>query len=66
MANADNLQDFKNYIDSFISGSIPINTAFDKKIAKALVKYAKDKGLGKPQDSIRLAVSQMLTREGYI
>lgn len=60
------LQDFKNYLDTLLTASVPINTAFKKNIAFALVDYAKDKGLQHPQDVIRIAVASFLNKAGYL
>lgn len=59
-------QEFKTYLDSILSGSVPINTAFKKDVAFALVTYAKDKGLNNPQDVIRLATAAFLSKAGYL
>lgn len=60
------LQDFKDYLDSMLTPSVPINTSFQIDIAYSLAKYAKDKGLKNAQDVIRLAVANFLTKSGYI
>lgn len=66
MANEQQLQEFKTYLENLLSGSVPINTAFKKNIAFGLVDYAKDYGLNCPQDVIRLAVASLLKKSGYI
>lgn len=59
-------QDFKQHLDSLMQGSVPINTTFKNDVAIAVIKYAKDAGLGHPQDVIRLAVANFLKKAGYL
>jgi hypothetical protein len=45
---------------------IPFTTSFNHDIGIALIKYTKDTGANKCQDIIRLAVSSLLKKAGYI
>jgi hypothetical protein len=53
-------------LDEMAQGSTPINTAFSYKVTKALLKYQSDKGHLSTQDVVRLAVSNFLTKAGYL
>jgi hypothetical protein len=66
MVETSQLEDFKTHLESLLTGSVPINTTFKIPIAQALIKCAKDKGLNHPQDVIRLAVANFLTKSGYL
>jgi hypothetical protein len=54
---------------SATSKKVPLTTSFanqnEKSLYQRLVKYTTEKGLGKPQDAVRLAVSKFLDMEGY-
>lgn len=66
MTDSTQLEDFKLHLENLLAGSVPINTTFKTPVANALVRYAKDKGLNHPQDVIRLAVANFLTKSGYL
>lgn len=66
MSDTKQLEDFKLHLESLLSGSVPINTTFKTNVANAIINYAKDKGLNHPQDVIRLAVANFLTKSGYL
>jgi hypothetical protein len=56
--------------ETLVKKTVPICTSFDnsngeKSIYQRLRKYTRDKGLGKEQDSVRLAVAKFLEKEGY-
>lgn len=66
MKNNKHSKSIDTTLENFINGSVPFNTAFAHNIAQALIKYQKDKGLPFPQDVIRLAVFNFLSKSGYI
>jgi hypothetical protein len=48
------------------SQNIMLNTSVGRELYFALVAYAKDKGLRKPQDALRVASTLMMKQEGFM
>lgn len=67
MTASKELQDFINALEESAKGSISYHVTFDYETTLAMLKYTKDKKLGsKPQPLIRLAVTSLLKKSGYL